>query len=55
MDGWMDGWMDDLHFTPFSTVFQSYQDNERFNSVNNILFKHTDTYRIYRNNLHKCI
>ena len=23
------GWIDDFNFTSFSTVFQSYQDNER--------------------------
>ena len=29
MDGWLDGWMDG-DFTSFSTLFQSYQDdNER--------------------------
>ena len=26
MDGWMDGWMV-CNFTPFSTVFQSYQED----------------------------
>ena len=26
--GWMDGWKDDLRFTAFSTVFQTYQDDE---------------------------
>ena len=28
LDGWMDGWMT-CDFTSFSTVFQSYQDDER--------------------------
>ena len=28
-DGWMDGWMDDAILTSFSTVFQSYQGDER--------------------------
>ena len=27
-DGWMDGWMD-CNLTSFSTVFKSYQDDER--------------------------
>ena len=34
MAGWMDGWMKDggwmtCDFTPFSTLFQSHQDDER--------------------------
>ena len=28
LDGWMDGWIT-YDFTSFSTVFQSYQDDER--------------------------
>ena len=47
-----DKWQPCIHFNPITLKEAKIVCNFGPISVNNILFRHTDTYRIYMNNLH---